>query len=125
MERITVAIAPEITRTRLLVSQGGREVLKAMLMPATHAHPKAISTLLEGLALWHQTRLSVVLCADAGGYSNGLDSLCEPFGYGERTLHYDVAVAQLGRRPRRRHDPLGGIGDFRDLQRLSIAEAMR
>lgn len=125
-ERITVAIAPEPTQTRLLVSQGSREVLKAILPSARYAHPKAATTLLEGLALWYQTRLFVVLCADAEGHSSGLDSLCDPLGYGEKTLHYDVAVAMRLRQERRRRvDPLGGIGSFRDLQKLWVAEALR
>ena len=62
MNPITVVIAPDPTRVRMLVRRGAQDVLKAVLGPAELAHPRAAATLLEGLALWHQCRLGVVLC---------------------------------------------------------------
>jgi hypothetical protein len=80
-------------------------------------HPRAAATLLEGLALWHQEALSVVLCADSpdGGCAMGL---CDALGFGVRSLYYEVAITSGARRPRRAS--LGGLGDFRDLQRLAL-----
>ncbi|MBN2191413.1 MAG: hypothetical protein JW751_01245, partial [Polyangiaceae bacterium] len=64
MNRITVTLAPEATRVRVLATSPAGELLRAVLGPATATHPRAAATLLEGLALWYQQPLSVVLCAD-------------------------------------------------------------
>jgi hypothetical protein len=92
-------------------------VLKAVLPPARQAHPRAAPTLLEGLALWQQRPLSVVLSADGleDGFAMGL---CDELGLGERRLHYQVEVAVGARRGRRRE--LRGLGDFRDLRQLLL-----
>ena len=67
--------------------------------------------MLEGLSLWLQRPLSVVLCADAEETSSAL-GLCDGFGIGRETLHYEVEVVD----PRRRR----GLGSFRDLRQLSL-----
>jgi hypothetical protein len=67
---------------------------------------------LEGLSLWLQRPLSVVLCADAEERSSAL-GLCDVFGIGHETQHYEVEV----------HDPRCrriGLGSFRDLRQLSL-----
>lgn len=117
MDRITVTLAPETARVRMLVTSPAGDILRAVLGPPAMAHPRAAATLLEGLALWHQRPLSVVLCADGpdGGCAMGL---YDALGFGDRTLHYEVAIAARGRRPRR--STLGGLGDFRDLRQLTL-----
>ena len=117
MSRLTITIAPEPERTRILMVCGQTEVLKAVLGPASTSHPRAAATLLEGLSLWHQTPLSVVLSVDAEAGSCGL-SLCDALGFGHKTLHYDVAVALREHHPRRRMSRLAGLGDFRELRQL-------
>ena len=73
--------------------------------------------LLEGLALWHQRALSVVLCADVGGDTSAL-RLEDALGFGVRNVHFEVEVAlrQEGRRPRR----FGTLGNFGDLRQLCL-----
>ncbi|HJW74113.1 MAG TPA: hypothetical protein VJ787_00375 [Thermoleophilia bacterium] len=117
MNPITVVIAPERAHVRMLVRSGGRDVLKAVLGPARQAHPRAAATLLEGLALWHQQALGVVLCADdpLPGATLGL---CDALGFGLRNVHYEVGIAYAGARRR----PLTGVGDFSDLRQLDLAE---
>ena len=117
MDRITVMLAPEAARVRMLATSPAGEILRAVLGPAATMHPRAAATLLEGLALWHQQPLSVVLCADGpdGGCAMGL---FDALGFGVRSLHYEVGIAMRGRRPRRR--TLGGLGDFRDLRQLAL-----
>ena len=117
MDRITVMLAPESGRVRVLATSPTGEILRAVLGPATAMHPRAAATLLEGLALWHQEALSVVLCVDGpdGGCAMGL---CDALGFGVRSLHYEVAVATRARGLRRAS--LGGVADFRDLQRLAL-----
>ncbi len=58
MNSLVLTIAPESSHTRLLMLNGQTEVMKAVLGPASLSHPRAAATLLEGLSLWHQTRLS-------------------------------------------------------------------
>jgi hypothetical protein len=122
-DSITVTIAPEPGRVRLLATTPTHDVLKAVLGPICHAHPRAAATLLEGLALWHQRPLSVVLSADASDDGSAL-GLCDALGFG-RTLHYEVGLAFADFRPRRRRHELRGLGDFRDLRQLTLAGMAR
>lgn len=123
MDQITVTLAPDAARVRMLVSNSSGEMLRAILGPTAAMHPRAASTLLEGLALWHQQRLSVVLCAD-GPDAGCAMGLFDALGLGERTLHYEVGIAMRDRPARRRR--LGGLGDFRDLRQLALfAEVSR
>jgi hypothetical protein len=124
METITVMIAAEPDRVRLLATTPSQDVLKAVLGPPRQAHPRAAATLLEGIALWHQRPLSVVLSADDSDDGCAL-GICDALGYG-RSLHYEVALAvhEVGRGRRRRRD-LRGLGDFRDLRQLSLLEVPR
>jgi len=115
---ITVTISPEPTRVRILATQCERDILKAVLAPASRIHPRAAATLLEGLALWYEQTLSVVLCADdsAGSYGMGL---CDALGFGRSQLHFEVGIAVLPRRRSQR--AISGLGDFRDLRQLSLS----
>lgn len=122
-DTIMVTIAPEADRVRVLATTPTHDVLKAVLGPARAAHPRAAATLLEGLSLWHQRPLSVVLSADDLDDGSAL-GLCDALGFG-RTLHYEVAVAVTDRRGRRRRRDLRGLGDFRDLRQLALWEAGR
>jgi hypothetical protein len=123
-DRITVTLAPEPDRVRILATTPTHDLLKAVLGPARHAHPRAAATLLEGIALWQQCPLSVVLSADASADGCAL-GLCDALGFG-RTLHYEVSIAfPQDPRGRRRARDLRGLGDFRDLRQLSILEGTR
>lgn len=117
-----VMLAPTAAQTRLLVRNAGREVLRAVLPSPLLAHPRAASALLEGLSLWYQRRLSVVLCADDEAGSSSALGLCdEAFDLPAGNVFYEVGVAGLRARRRRR---LGGPGDFRDLLRISLMEVL-
>ena len=117
-----VMIAPSMAQTRLLMRHEGREVLRAVLPSPLLAHPKAASALLEAMSLWYQRRLSVVLCASEEAGSSYALGLCDDaLGLPASSLHYEVGVADL--RPRRRRR-LGGPGDFRDLLRISLQEVL-
>lgn len=122
MERITVTLAPERERTRLLVMSGPDEVLRGILGPPSEMHPNAAASLLEGLSLWHHQRLSVVVCV--GSQSRGFElGLCDALGLGRRSLHYEVGIVVDERPPRPRR--LGGPGDFRSLRQWTAVERMR
>jgi hypothetical protein len=109
MEKPRIVSKPSSLKTRLYVSFGDEEVMRAQLPPPSSAHPRAAATLCEGLSLWLGRPLSIVLCADAQGTSSAL-GLCDGFGFGVTTVHYEVEVVD----PRRR---IRGLGAFRDLRR--------
>jgi len=114
-----VRLSPETSRTRLLMTQGPNDLCKAALPALQSSHPRAITTLLEGLSLLVGERLAVVLCVDDWSSSSRVPGLVDGLGYGEGSVYYDVAVAvRETRRERARRRRLEGIGDFRDLRQL-------
>jgi len=118
-DTITVVMAPEPERVRLLATTPTHDIMQAILGPTELAHPRAAATLLEGLALWHQQPLFVVLSADDSG--NGCaSSLYDALGY-DRTLHYEVglAIPEHVLHGRRQSRALRGIGNFRDMRDLA------
>jgi len=110
MPRPRLICKPSSEVTRLYLTYGGTEMLRAVLPPPGAQHPSAAPTLLEGLSLWMQRPLSVVLCADAEETSSAL-GLCDGFGIGCETLHSEVEVVD----PRRRRRGLGAYSDLRQL----------
>jgi len=105
-----LVIKPSTMTTRLLLTSLEGERMRAVLPPPRAAHPRAAATVLEGLSLWIGSPLCVVLCADEQGSSSEL-GLCDGFGFGHRTLHYEVEV----RDPKRTRRGLGSFGDLRKL----------
>src|SRR5215208_4849293 len=90
MERYVVAtIVPTPPETKLLVTVGRNEVLKARLGPAANLHPSAAPMLIEAIARWYEQRVYVVISASADVISDDL-GLSDGLGYGTRTLHYEV-----------------------------------
>src|SRR5215813_14002192 len=66
MDSYTAVLSPTAKWTRLLVSHGPDELLRAILPPPAQVrHRYAAATLLEGLSLWLDTRLAVVLSVGA------------------------------------------------------------
>lgn len=118
-----VRLSAEPTQTRVLITRGQRDIGKAILPPSASAHPRATATLLEGLSLFLNERLCVVLCVDERSASCGSLGLLDRLGYGERSVFYEVGVAarvsraDLRRKERALH--LQGGGDFRDLRQLT------
>ena len=110
MRRPHLLIKPWPTQTRLLLTFGNEEVMRAQLPPPPSVHPRAAQTLCEGLSLWLGQPLFVVLCADEAGTSSALN-LCDGFGFGNKTVHYEVEVVDPRLRPR-------PLGSFRDLSRI-------
>ena len=113
MKDVTIIVAPESNRTRLLGTINEHEVLKAALPELTRVNPHALPALLEALARWTHTRLSVVLVVDESAGSlcgDTYEALVET-----PTLFYEVGVAVRDRQ-RRARQTIGGVTSFRDLQ---------
>ena len=114
--RITVRILPSATSTRVLVTDGKDEVLKARLPVPSQIHRLAAKTMLEAIALFYQSRIRVVLSADSEAISCSL-GLTDGFGFGIDSQHYDVGVLPDAEQ-RRCAKRLRGLGDFREVRRL-------
>ena len=113
LSEVMVTIVPTRSETRLLVTVGQDEGMKARLGPADRMHRRAAPMLLEAIALWYQQRVHAVISVGADAASSDL-GLADGLGYGVDTVHYEVAWvdprASRGRRVR-------GLGDFRDVRR--------
>jgi hypothetical protein len=100
---------------RVLVSDPQRgDLLKARLPPGAQ-HPRALLTLLEGVALWRGQPLQVVVFAASA--EDGRPCFCDSGLFGDelwpaesQLVRYEVGSRD--RRPRR----LVGLGDFRSLR---------
>ena len=124
MESIWVGIHPQRESTRILVMSSAAETLLKARLSALPSHRRALSTLLEAIALWQGRPVRAALVADApGGLSeSGLcHDLFPDFGDG---LHYTLEYVSVLRPPRRR-DGLSGMGDFRDLRQLMLFDLSR
>jgi hypothetical protein len=109
--RLTAQLQTTSSEARLLcTSPDWGDALKARL-PLRPAHPRALLTLLEGLALWNGSPLRVVIAAEPGSPSwlnSGLFG--DELWPGESQLvRYEVGGQG---RPKR----LRGVGDFRALR---------
>ena len=119
MEPYTLLVLPSDTQTRLMLTQGPRELMRAALPPLTHIpNDRAVRVLLEGLALWVDRPLGAVLCANASGTTYWL-GLTDARACGARTLYYEVQLVQpQDKRQAGRVDTFGGR--WNDLQQLSL-----
>jgi hypothetical protein len=119
MDSYKVVISPSTKWTRILVSHGPDEILRAILpSPAEVRHSRAASTFLEALSLWLDRTLPVVLSVDArdSGFCLGLT---DEMGVGMRSVYYRVEVSERGPH-RRRGTRIQGVGDFSDLRQLRL-----
>ena len=118
MSQFTVMLSSSASRTRLLLLDGRDELMRAVLPPGRSLRQRRAATaLLEGIALWLDTRLSVVLSADDADTSYFLD-LVDEFGCPARSVYFDVSLVEP--RARRRPRRIGGVSDFADLRQLSL-----
>ncbi len=111
----TLAVTP--SEVQLLVrSDKSGDLLKARL-PAQARHPRALLTMLEGVALWSGSPLCAAISADESvqiGCALGLFG-DEPWQAESPLVRFDPAV-HVNRRV------LRGMGDFRALRRGCAAE---
>lgn len=110
MDPYCLLLVPSGTQTRLSLTQGPREGLRAVLPPLTHVrHGRAVTTLLEGLALWLDAPVRVALCADASGTTYWL-GLTDARGSGTRGLFHEVQL--LAPRDKRQAGQVHSLGDW-------------
>lgn len=115
----TVVVIPSAARTRVLLTEGPDELLRAVLPPPSQLqHERAAITFLESLALWVNAKLHVVLSVDVREAGQCL-GLTDELGVGVRSLFFDVEVRDRRAR-RRRGQRIRGIGDFADVRQLRL-----
>ena len=118
MSQCTVTISASRKRTKMLVTEGSDEVMKAVLpAPSPGRHPRALQTLLEGLALMLGQAVRVVVSA-ADLDETSFFGLTDDFGTRPNSVYYTVEVVEP--RARRPAKKISGVGDFRDLRQLSL-----
>lgn len=110
MARWTTSIHLTGTTLKVLVTdEDGSDLMRARL-PRRCDHPRALLTLLEGLALWSGNPLTAVISAAGRG------QIYEPLLFGGDICPADSALVRLEflelDRPRIR---LRGLGSFRDV----------
>ncbi len=125
MESMWMGIAPSATSTRVLAMAGPRDTILKARLSRSPAHPRAMATLLEAIALWQGRPIRAALCADArpGGSDSSL--FRETFtdvGGPLYTLDW-IPALERGRRARRRD--ISGMGEFADLRQLLLSEVPR
>jgi hypothetical protein len=119
MESYKVVLSPSAKWTRVLLTHGPDELLRAILPPPSQVlRDRPVPTFLEGLAEWLDVRLPVVLSVDARETDSCL-GLTDDLGLGKTCLYYQVEVQERGVR-RRRGMRIRGLGDFGDLRQLRL-----
>ena len=106
---------PEVTR--ILVRMDDDVVLKAALLPCHWGpHRRALPTLLEAMALWHQAPVRAVVSArDVASWS--ALGLAEDLDGGVATAHY---TARMRAPVRERGQRVRDLGSFADTQQLDL-----
>ena len=125
MESIWMAIAPNATSTRVLAMAGPHDTILKARLSRSPAHPRAMATLLEAIALWQGRPIRAALCADARPAGSDSSLFRETFadvGGPLYTLDW-IPALERGRRARRRD--IAGMGEFADLRQLLIDEVAR
>jgi len=119
MSSYKVVLSPSAKWTRVLLTHGPDELLRAILPPPSQVlRDRPVPAFLEGLAEWLDVRLPVVLSVDVlqGGSCLGLT---DDLGVGKSCLYYEVEVQERGLR-RRRGRRIQGLGHFADLRQLRL-----
>lgn len=117
-----MGVSPEAVGTRILVTDRNEVRLKARLQ-CPPAHPKALSWLIEAIALWQGERVRAVLCAGGRRRTYAASFRADWFVDFGGPL-YSLEVVESSGRDRLR-DGLSGLGSFRDLRQLHIEDVLR
>ena len=115
MSLLQVRILPRGREVLILGLGWDEEPLLKARLPSLPEHPRALITVLEGLALWAGTRLPVAVGVAAR--STGLIEQLLPQGAAWCSPLVDLHPVDVPRRRRRR---LEGVGDFRAVHQLRL-----
>lgn len=118
MSTIWAAIDVSRQGSRILVTDAGREPILKARMTRRPNHPRALGTLLEGLALWENRPVRAALVVgDQAGYGSSLFPECVGDILGNPLYTIEV-VASASQVHQRHRDRIEGLGRFNDLKRF-------
>lgn len=122
-DSIWMGISPSATETRILAMAGASETILKARLRSDPAHPRALTTLLEAVAMWQGVRVRAALCAGARPPSCDCNLYRGAFDFGGPLYSVDWVPGPLARRRRARD--VGGMGEFADLRQLLLFEVAR
>jgi len=124
MSDIWMGVLPGAICTRVLAMAGPSETILKARLSRVPAHPRAVATLLEAVALWQGKKVRAALSAgekdgvsDLSPYHEALTDFGGPL--------YSIDWVTAPGRVRRRHRDIAGLGDFSDLRQLLLFEVAR
>lgn len=125
MESIWLGLSPSPRSTRVLAMRGASEVILKAHLSLCPSSPRAVTTLLEALALWEGAPVRAALVVDESSTSSCPTTLYRDLFavFGQNTPLYELDW--VPRAVRRRRDGLTGLGDFGDLERLLVRSVAR
>lgn len=125
MDSIWMAIAPGPRATRVIAMQGASETLLKARLRHDPAHPRALATLLEAVALWQGSQVRAALAADDEETACASCLCRNAFPDAGASPLYTVDWVPAAGRKRRRPTDIRGMGDYRDLRQLLLFEVAR
>ena len=125
MESIWMGIAPSATSTRVLAMAGAHDTILKARLSRSPSHPRAMSTLLEAIALWQGLPIRAALCADEQRDGSDSSLFRETFGDAGGLLYTLTWTPGPGRGRRARRRDIAGMGEFGDLRDILLAEVAR
>ena len=126
MESIWLGMWPNARTTRVLAMRGASETILKASLPLRPSSGKAVTSLLEAVALWEGRQVRAVLVADDASTRSSTTLYHETFDlFGEQTALWQLEWVSHVPARRRRRDEFGGVGNFADLERLLIHSVAR
>jgi hypothetical protein len=121
MSKLWMAIEPELSETRLLLTHAPTGAALRARLPTVPADPRALGLLLEAITSWYGLPLCAALDADASDVHLHPERWAQLLGdLDERRVRVEW-VASPGHDDRDRF--LGALGDFRSARRLIVRAA--
>lgn len=117
-DTIWLGMSPTSRSTRILAMRGPSETILKAHLSLRPSSGRAVTALLEAIALWEGAPVRAALVVDESSTSSSPTTLYRQLfaDFGETTPLYQLEW--IPRVARRRRDGLTGLGDFGDLERL-------
>jgi hypothetical protein len=124
MRNLWMGVVPDPTITRVLVQDGPGNILLKARLPHLPAHPRALPTLCEAMALWCGRPVRAAIGVGGPRASSGLAPWLDAIDLVTRTPLCEIELVHNARPPRQRDD-ITGLGDFRDVRQLVLFEVAK
>jgi hypothetical protein len=120
MDSIWLGLYPSPRTTRVLAMRGPCETILKAHLSLRPSSPRAVTALLEAIALWEGLPVRAALVVDDTSTASPSTSLYrDTFAlFGDETPLYSLQWVPRSAGERRRRDRLSGMGEFGDLERL-------